>query len=117
MKDLIESVNDLNQMIQSGKALEAFEKYYDENCVMQENDSEPRMGKELNREFETSFVGNVTEWRKADIVNIGLGDNVSMVHWDFDFTHKEWGKRTYSQVSIQTWKDGKIIHEKFVYGS
>ncbi len=117
MSDLKKSVNDLNQMIQHGQALEAFEKYYDEKCVMQENDSEPRVGKTENRNFEKAFVENVTEWRKADVVNVGIGDNVTFVHWDFDFTHQDWGERKYSQVSVQTWKNGKIVHEKFIYNA
>jgi hypothetical protein len=37
------------------------------------------------------------------------------VIWKYDYTHKEWGTRDYTQVSVQHWKDGKIIHEQFIY--
>ena len=44
---------ELNQMILSGKALEAFEKFYADDLVMQENDQPPRIGKAANRERGT----------------------------------------------------------------
>ncbi|MBI2451723.1 hypothetical protein HYV50_01435 [Candidatus Pacearchaeota archaeon] len=46
-----EDVEELNNMILQGKIMEAFEKFYDENVVMQENSEEPRIGKEINRKF------------------------------------------------------------------
>jgi len=38
-----------------------------------------------------------------------------MVEWHFDYTHKDWGIRNYTQVAVQDWKDGKIVKEKFYY--
>jgi hypothetical protein len=32
-----------------------------------------------------------------------------------DAIHKEWGSMKMSQVAVQTWKDGKIVKEKFYY--
>ena len=32
-----------------------FEKYYADDCVMQENDDDPRKGKEANRAYEKNF--------------------------------------------------------------
>ena len=49
MSNLLEKINDLNNMILQGKALEAFDKYYHEGVIMQENDNPPREGKAVNR--------------------------------------------------------------------
>jgi hypothetical protein len=111
------ALNELNALVQNGKALEGFEKYYDENIVMQENELTPTCSKAENRRREIEFFNSVTEFRKADIKATGIGDDVSFVVWDFDYTHKDWGIRNYSQVAIQYWKDGKIIKEKFVYSN
>ena len=40
-----------------------------------------------------------------------------MVEWHFDYTHRDWGVRKYNQVTVQEWKDGRIISERFYYGS
>ena len=113
---LRELVEDLNSMILEGRALEAFEKYYAEDVVMQENELPPTIGKAANREREKEFFSNLVELRGADVKAVAVGDDVTMVEWFFDYTHKEWGRRTYHQVAVQRWKDGKIVHERFYYG-
>ena len=51
----------LNQMILDGQILEAFDRFYGENVVMQENNQEPTVGKAANRAREEQFVGSVAE--------------------------------------------------------
>ena len=60
MSTLLDRVTDLNDSILEGRALEAFEKYYHNDVVMQENNAEPTIGKEANRTREEEFFGNVT---------------------------------------------------------
>ena len=115
--NLKESVEDLNSMLLQGRAMEAFEKYYADDVVMQENEQPPTVGKSANREREKQFFSNVTDFRGAEVKAVAVGDNVTMVEWFFDYTHKEWGKKTYHQVAVQRWRDGKIVHERFYYGS
>ncbi len=115
MSKLFEKITDLNDLVLQGKAMEAFEKYYDEDVIMQENESEPTIGKEANREREEEFFKNVTEFRSAQPLKVTIGENTTMVEWHYDYTHKEWGICNYSQVSVQEWKNGKIVREKFYY--
>ena len=115
MSSLVEKIHNLNQLVLQGKVMEAFETYYDEAVVMQENEMEPTVGKEANRNREEEFSRNLLEFRAAKPLKVTVGDNVTMVEWHFDFTHKEWGVRNYNQVSVQEWQDGKIIKEKFYY--
>ncbi|MEO6667923.1 MAG: SnoaL-like domain-containing protein [Ferruginibacter sp.] len=117
MNNLTEKLTDLNQLVLDGKMLEAFEKYYHDDVAMQENSNTATIGKEANRMREQIFLENITEFRGAAVLNMAAGDNVSFVEWKYDYTHKEWGMRNYTQVSKQQWKDGKIIHEQFFYGN
>ena len=117
MTTLLEKIGDLNDLVLKGKALEAFDKYYHEDVVMQENESPATVGKEANRLREIDFFGSITEFREANAVDIAVGENISYVKWHFDYTHKDWGVRKYTQVSVQTWKDGKIVKEQFFYGN
>lgn len=106
---------DLNQMVLSGKSMEAFEKYYHEHVAMQENNQEPTISKAANREREKHFHEDLIEFRTAEVKGLAVGDNISYVTWHYDYTHKDWGVRNYTQVSIQHWKEGKIIKEQFIY--
>ncbi len=117
MQTISEKINHLNQLILEGKALEGFELYYDDEVVMQENELAPTVGKDANRKREQDFFGSITEFRVAKAMDVAVGENISYVKWHFDYTHKDWGIRNYTQVSVQQWKNGKIIKEQFFYGN
>jgi hypothetical protein len=116
-KDLLDKVNQLNQMVLEGAALDAFDRFYHDDVIMQENDAVPFVGKSFNREREQKFFSSITEFRGAKVLSVATAGDKTYVEWFFDYTHKEWGSRTYHQVAVQTWKDGKIINEKFYYGT
>lgn len=111
------SLKDLNTLVQEGKLLEAFDKYYHDDVAMQENANPPVVGKETNRKREIEFLSNILEFRGASVQGVGVGEDISFVIWSYDYTHKEWGVKNYTQVSVQNWKDGKIVKEKFFYGN
>ena len=117
MNTLLEKISDLNDLVLQGRAMEAFEKYYHDDVVMQENNSAPTVSKSANRQRELEFLDNVTEFRAANVKGSGIIGNLSYVVWHYDYTHKEWGVRNYTQVSFQQWKDGQIIKEIFVYNN
>ncbi len=117
MSTIREHVEELNAMILKGEILPAFDKFYADDVVMQDNDGELRDGKNTCRAFEEAFVNNLTAFRGAEVKNVMISEEagVAAVEWAFDYSHKEWGDRNYTQVAVQRWKDGKIVSEKFVY--
>jgi hypothetical protein len=115
---LKERIEAMNNMILNGQALQAFEKFYADDVVMQENEDSPTIGKEANRIREIEFFSSITEFRNAEIKNVLVSDNTTVVEWDYDFTHKDYGERKFTQVSVQRWNNqGQIINEKFYYNS
>ena len=117
MNTIAEKLNHLNQLVVDGILMDAFEMYYDDAVVMQENEQPSVEGKEANRLRELKFLNNIVEFRGATPTNIATGDNVSYVTWQYDYTHKEWGVKNYTQVSVQHWNNGKIIKEQFIYSN
>jgi len=117
MTELFEKISDLNDLVLQGKSLDAFEKYYHDDVVMQENENTPTVGKTANRTREEEFFAAITEFRGARPLKVTVGEGTTMVQWWYDYTHKDWGVRNYTQVSVQEWKDGKIWKEQFFYGS
>jgi len=111
------SLTDLNSLVINGKLMDAFEKYYHEEIEMQENSNPAVKGKDFHRNREIEFLSNVTDFRAASVKSLAVNGNTSFVIWSYDYTHKEWGVRKYTQVSVQQWKDGKIIKEQFFYGN
>lgn len=115
--DLKAAFEDITTLTLQGKAMEAFEKYYADDVVMQENEAPATVGKEANRLREQDFFAKLTEFRGAELKNVAFGEDVIMSEWLLDYTHQDWGKRTYHQVAVQKWKDGKVVHERFYYGA
>lgn len=117
MQNVQELVTELNQMLLEGKSMDAFEKFYAENVSMQENDQQPTSGKAENRLREQRFFSEIIDFRSARLLHVTTGENVSMCQWHYDYTHRTWGRRNYTQVSVQKWENGKIISEQFFYGN
>lgn len=117
MSDLRTQVDQLNQMVLEGKILAAFDKFYDEAVVMQDNDYPARNGKAICRQFEEDFVNGLTEFRGAKVLNTIISDDLAVTEWWFDYTHKDFGVRNYRQLAVQRWKNGKVVEEKFYYNS
>lgn len=117
MNTIEEKISALNRLVLSGKAMEAFETFYHPEVAMQENEHAPTVGKAANRQRELEFFSSITEFRGAEVLGVTLGENLSTVIWKYDYTHKDWGVRHYTQVSVQHWQDGLIIREQFFYGN
>ena len=106
---------DIKSLVLQGKAMEAFEKYYGDEVVMQENENPVTVGKAANRQRELEFFSKLVEFRGAEVKAVAFGEDVIISEWFLDYTHADWGKVTHDQVSVQRWKDGKVVHERFYY--
>jgi ketosteroid isomerase-like protein len=105
----------VNDDVLSGKAMEAFEKYYAEDVVMQENSEEPRKGKAANRKAEEEFFASVEAWNGGSVKASAVNGDVSFSEWEMDVTFKGGHRVKMSQVAVRHWKNGKIVHERFFY--
>ena len=105
----------LNDAILSGKAMEAFEQYYAEDVVMQENSDEPRAGKEANRKAEVEFFSSLEAFHEGKLISSAVNGDVTFGEWFMDLTFKGGHRVKMAQVAVRRWKDGKIAHERFYY--
>ncbi|MCK3685097.1 hypothetical protein [Maribellus sp. YY47] len=109
---LQERVAKLNDMILHGYILEAFEKFYADDIIRQENNKAAIVGKNACRLQEEKLVTGITEVRTARLKNVIITDKISVVEWEFDYTHEEWGNCKYSHFAAQQWNcDGQIVNE------
>jgi ketosteroid isomerase-like protein len=105
----------LNEAILTGKALEAFEQYYADDVVMQENSEEPRLGKDLNRKFEVEFFSSLAEFHEGKLVSSAVNGDVTFGEWFMDVSFKNGHRMKAAQVAVRRWKNGKVVHERFYY--
>ena len=117
-EELLNLVTDLNGMVLNGRVLEAHDKFYAESVIQMENPEMIFEGKELNRKREEEWVNNIVEFRGAEVKSIAVDEanDITMVELFMDYTHKEWGSKTYHQICVQRWDGNHIVHERYYNG-
>jgi len=106
---------ELNQKILAGDILGAFDQYYADDVVMQENNTPPTVGKAANRMREEEFVASVEEFHSAKLLASAVNGNVTFGEWEYDATYKGAGRFALTQVAVRRWANGKVSHERFYY--
>lgn len=115
MNNFKEKNEQLNSLLEQGKAMEAFELFYAEQLTMQENETEPRIGKDYNREQCGGFVQAFPDL-KLKVLSVAYGNNISIQEVLFDYTNENGEKIVYPEVAVRHWENEMIIKEKFYYG-
>ncbi|MGE5846057.1 MAG: nuclear transport factor 2 family protein [Ignavibacteria bacterium] len=113
-RNLNEIVQELNALIKQCRFEEALDEFYDQNVVTQENEDATTEGIEVLKTADRKFKNNVTGFT-AEPLNSIINDDMSVTEWQYKFDHKIMGSWCYKQLSLQRWKDGKVIHERHHY--
>ena len=106
----------LNRLLETGKAMDAFESFYSEHVEMQENESEPRIGKAMNREQCAGFMMAYPDL-ELRVLSEACSDKTSFQEVLFSYTNEENQPVRYTEVAVRHWKDGQVIRERFYYDS
>lgn len=114
------SLNDrvkyLNTMIEDRLILQAFEKFYAEDVIIQNNDNEPIKGKDRCRKLQEDFVTGLIDYQNAKVVNSLISEKISVIEWELEFTHEKYGHQSMSILTVQCWNnEGEIFNEKYYY--
>ncbi len=114
---LLEKVTDLYNLINTGKLMDGFEKYYHEDVEMQEAGDEPRKGKATNREYELKFLQSIEEFHGAGVGAITSNEEqkTTMVESWMEVTMTGMGRFKMEQVAVQHWDGDFIVREKFYH--
>src|SRR3954462_2474292 len=105
--------NQLNQQILAGSIMEAFDRFYADDVIMQENTDAPKIGKETCRQAERAFLDAVEQFHGARLLGNAVNGDTSYSEWEFDATYKGAGRIKLTQVAARRWKNGLIVHERF----
>jgi len=75
---------ELNQALEDQKVLEAFEQFYSDDVVMQENFGEPCRGKAANRQRTLEWAGTVSQFHSVRLIGVWRDGQVvsERFYWD-----------------------------------
>ncbi|SFC99148.1 hypothetical protein SAMN05421780_11714 [Flexibacter flexilis DSM 6793] len=113
----LEKATELYRMVNGGQLMEAFEKFYHTDVVMQELGEEPRVGKDTNRQHELNFLGMVKEFHGAGVIGItsNEAEQKTMVECWMELTFQDGNRVKIEQIASQTWNGEHIIKEVFYH--
>ena len=106
--------NQLNALIVQGENVAAFQKFYDENVVAQENNEPERHGRDEWMRGFVELAKNIESGNARVIANAANGD-VSFSEWENEFVIKGVGPVTMVQVAVRHWRNGRVIRERFYH--
>lgn len=99
----------------NGNHAEAIRDFYHEDASMQENDAEPRRGREALIKHEKAALERVRSIHTHPPSMVLVDGAHVMVAWRFDMTDHEGITRRLDEVAVQTWRGDRILTEKFIY--
>lgn len=108
-------IKEFNELVRQYKFVEAIERFYDDNVVFGDNANPTKTGKAALLAAANGFLGSVkpeTMELQSQIFKDGLLATV----WRYVFIHPQAGKLDFSQLSVQNWKDGKVVQEHHYNG-
>jgi len=82
---------------------------------VQENLQPPRIGRAVSIERQKLMNANIKEVYNFKIGAVLVDGDRSMVEMHLDATTHDGYRIQLEEVGLQTWKDGKIIHERYFY--
>ncbi len=113
--DLRTRLNDMLAMLAEGKFLETMEEFLHDDAVLQEGNDEPKRGKKLNMDLEAKLLADVVKFGGYKVSSIGVGEDHTYYEAVLEFTLKDGTEVSMQQCVVDTWLDGKIIHERFYH--
>lgn len=113
--DLAALEAELNALLLAGRPMDAFERFYAEDIVMQENSDPPVVGKHRNRAREQAFFGAIARFERIELLGSAAGDGVTYSEWIYELVLRDGRRLTMNEVAARRWRDGQVIHERFYY--
>ena len=112
-----ERVQELVGYVQAGRIPEAIERFYADGATMQENRQPPTVGKAANLARELAFGDSVERWHEVTAGSIAVDGDQVLIEWVFEYTTREGQRIRMEEIAQQTWRDGRIVRERFFYDS
>jgi hypothetical protein len=105
---------ELNALIIASKSAEAFEKFYAEDVVAQENDEPERVGREQWMQGRLALEQKIKSFKAVVLASAALGDT-SFSEWTYELDIEGMGALKISQVAVRRWRNGRVVRERFYH--
>ena len=99
----------------SGDHVGAIRDWYLEDAWMQENQAEPRRGRDVLMQQEAAMLARAESVENEILAPPLIAGDDDALRWRFTFQFKAGGSLRMEEVAWQTWRGDKIAEETFFY--
>ncbi len=110
-------LDELLHYLREGRILDAMTEFYAENVITEKPACGSTKGLPANIEREKQFVQSVRDFRNFLVPHSATSPNTAIYETIMDWVDTQGKDHHVEQVSVQTWKNGKIVHERFYYSA
>ncbi|QQO20363.1 nuclear transport factor 2 family protein [Bradyrhizobium diazoefficiens] len=111
-RDVVEA---FARRLEDGDFVGAIEQFYTPDAATYENNAVPTIGRDKLIAKERSVLAAFSEVKAVRIgPSLIEADHVA-TRWIFSFTNAEGDTRTLDEIAWQTWRDDRLIEERFYY--
>ena len=114
----LQKAQEFQAMQGQGQTMEAFEKYYADNCtIIEVPTGERREGKDAQRKAIIDWFESVEEMHGGGVNSITANEEDATTCCEvwFDITFKGAGRMKMQEVGVQKWEGDQIVEERFYY--
>lgn len=101
--------------VERGEFVKALEEFYTEDATMQENQDEPRRGRQVLIARERSVLSAFELVRTLPGTAYLVDGDHAAIHWAFEFTCRDGHRFIQDEIAWQRWVGDKIDEERFYY--
>jgi hypothetical protein len=94
---------------------EAIEEFYTERASMRENQSEPRIGRDLLVAGERTVLARAKSVRSQCVRPVFVNGDHVVIHWIFEFEWPDGTRTRMEELAWQRWEGERVAEEQFFY--
>ena len=102
-------------MVESGKTVEAMERFYAEHATMQENAAPPRVGKRALIKHEEGALASISSLKATCIRPVFISGDFVVIRWVFEMEDKKGKTMRFEELAHQRWEQELMVQEQFFY--
>ena len=101
--------------VEQNAHVEAIEEFYTADSTMQENQSPPRGGREVNMANEQRVMSKTKSVTSTCVRPVFVNGDHVVIRWIFHFVRLDGSELHMEELAHQRWEGERIAEEKFFY--
>lgn len=111
--DLKHLDHQLNSLTARGEILDGLDRFYADDCQLQEGNEAPIEGKAAQRERLSGLFDSLKAFNGATLHHASVGGGTTFSEWTFDMVAGDGEPMLWNEVLVRRWRDGQVVHERY----